>query len=450
MILDQITLRDFGVYAGQQEIDLTPPSSDRPIVVFGGLNGTGKTTLMDALQLCLFGPAAKCVAHNGSGYNDFLARRIRTQSPSKQSSISVTLRCNEDNVETSYCVTRTWQHIRNGVKEKLKVTRDNCSEKSLSENWDQYINDIIPVNISHLFFFDGEKIATYATPVGVRELIANGVRNLFGIDVIERLQKDLRILERRQGMTVPSTDNTIINQKEKELRSLRKYIELMKEKKSVLEIKELNIAKDDLAGVLQEYRTLGGDFRDRHEEIQRRANQAEVNVNSCYDEMADLASSELPLLLVRDLLQDVATYASKEQKIKQARATVENLHERDTRMFNVIQNLPNTSAIVEALKEFCRSDTEKQEKLASCKTLINLSDTDFVRLDSFLQDKLPRMEKSVRNLLAKFHISEDEMKAALLQQAEIPPEDVIDEITKKRDLLEAKITHLARISHQPL
>ena len=53
--------------------------------------------------------------------------------------------------------------------------------------------------------------------------------------------------------------------------------------------------------------------------------------------MADFASGELPLLLVRELLQDVATYASKEQKIKQARATVENLHERDTRMFNVVQ-----------------------------------------------------------------------------------------------------------------
>ena len=89
------------------------------------------------------------------------------------------------------------------------------------------------MNIAHLFFFDGEEIAAYATPDGARQLIANGVRNLFGIDLVERLQKDLQILERRrQGTIMPVENNEVIRQKEKELESLDKQIERMVEKKS--------------------------------------------------------------------------------------------------------------------------------------------------------------------------------------------------------------------------
>ena len=445
MILDQITLHDFGVYAGVQEIDLTPPSSDKPIVLFGGLNGAGKTTLMDALQLCLFGPAATCAGRNGSGYKDFLASKIHKHSPRRQASISVVFRCTVDSVETCYHVTRAWQSegANNSVKEKLEVTRDQCIDKSLTENWGQYVNDIIPVNIAHLFFFDGEKIAAYASPDGARQLIANGVRNLFGIDVVERLQKDLRVLERRrQGTTMPAVDNEIIRQKEKELRSLRKQIERKVEKRAVLQTQELDMVRDDLACVMEEYRMLGGELRDRREEIQRRVNKAEANLDACKIQMAELANSELPLLLIEDLLHDVACYAAKGQKIAQARAMVENLRERDTRMLRLVQTLSNTSAVVEALEEFCKDDLEKQEELAAGKTPLNISDANVTRLNTFLQSKLSRLEKSVRDILVKQHKLGDEMKAALLEKAGIPPEDSIDEIVKKRDLLVTKIIRL--------
>ena len=317
-------------------------------------------------------------------------------------------------------VTLAWQSegANNSVKEKLEVTRDQCIDKSLTENWGQYVNDIIPVNIAHLFFFDGEKIAAYASPDGARQLIANGVRNLFGIDVVERLQKDLRVLERRrQGTTMPAVDNEIIRQKEKEFRSLRKQIERKVEKRAVLQTQELDMVRDDLACVMEEYRMLGGELRDRREEIQRRVNKVEANLDACNIQMAELANSELPLLLIEDLLHDVACYAVKGQKIAQARAMVENLRERDTRMLRLVQTLSNTSAVVEALEEFCKDDLEKQEELAAGKTPLNISDANVTRLNTFLQSKLSRLEISVRDILVKQHKLGDEMKAALFRKS---------------------------------
>jgi DNA sulfur modification protein DndD len=54
MILDTIVLDNFGAYCGRQEATLTPQSG-KPIVLFGGLNGGGKTTLLDAIQLAFYG-----------------------------------------------------------------------------------------------------------------------------------------------------------------------------------------------------------------------------------------------------------------------------------------------------------------------------------------------------------------------------------------------------------
>ena len=56
MTIKKLRLENFGVYAGIHEIDLSPASREKPIVLFGGLNGGGKTTLVNVI-LGVFEPA---------------------------------------------------------------------------------------------------------------------------------------------------------------------------------------------------------------------------------------------------------------------------------------------------------------------------------------------------------------------------------------------------------
>ena len=79
MILNHITLRNFCCYRGEQVFHLAPArrgGKSQPIVLFGGINGGGKTTLLDAVQLVLYGMRAKCSKRGDKAYDIFLRDSI--------------------------------------------------------------------------------------------------------------------------------------------------------------------------------------------------------------------------------------------------------------------------------------------------------------------------------------------------------------------------------------
>jgi hypothetical protein len=61
MLLRSVTFENFGIYGGVHTFDLTPASTDafeRPVVLFSGKNGVGKTTFVEGIRLCLHGALA--------------------------------------------------------------------------------------------------------------------------------------------------------------------------------------------------------------------------------------------------------------------------------------------------------------------------------------------------------------------------------------------------------
>jgi DNA sulfur modification protein DndD len=75
MILQHLTVRNFCLFRGKQALNLAPARKNgarRPIVLIGGMNGGGKTTLFDAIQLALYGSRARCSKRSQLSYDDFL------------------------------------------------------------------------------------------------------------------------------------------------------------------------------------------------------------------------------------------------------------------------------------------------------------------------------------------------------------------------------------------
>jgi|ERR1035437_468747 DNA sulfur modification protein DndD len=56
MILKQVILHNYTAFEGTQELVLTPSGKvEQNIVLIGAMNGSGKTSLLDAVKLCLYG-----------------------------------------------------------------------------------------------------------------------------------------------------------------------------------------------------------------------------------------------------------------------------------------------------------------------------------------------------------------------------------------------------------
>lgn len=53
-----IELFNFGIYKGLHRIELQKRTGERNITLIGGMNGRGKTTILDAVFLCLYGRKA--------------------------------------------------------------------------------------------------------------------------------------------------------------------------------------------------------------------------------------------------------------------------------------------------------------------------------------------------------------------------------------------------------
>ena len=131
MIIDKLTLHNFGVYKGRQTITLTPPKN-KPVILFGGLNGSGKTTMLDALQLVLYGKQANCSKRGQQSYDKFLLNSInRNCKPTDGATIELVFRQYREGIEHQYKITRSWVAKGKTVKESLNVLLQDGKKNTL-------------------------------------------------------------------------------------------------------------------------------------------------------------------------------------------------------------------------------------------------------------------------------------------------------------------------------
>jgi len=204
VLIKQLVLHNFRVFNGTHIIDLAPrkrPNDDnpRPIVLFGGLNGAGKTSILSAIRLALYGRLAFGSSTQQQEYVEELSSLVhngsnRIEQPD-EASIELVFTYNKGGRESEFTVTRTWQK---GKKDKLSLQQDGNVIQGLGYDQCQgFLNELIPHGIADLFFFDGEKIAELAEDES-GNILRTAVRRLLGLDLIEKLRNDLMIFVKRQ------------------------------------------------------------------------------------------------------------------------------------------------------------------------------------------------------------------------------------------------------------
>jgi DNA sulfur modification protein DndD len=451
MIFDQIILKDFGVYGGRQSAILTP-EENRPIVLFGGLNGGGKTTLLDAVQLALYGPNARTSNRGKLSYKDYLARTIhRGGDTSDGSSITIRFRRVIDGETRNYELVRSWREGVKGIEEFVEVSCDGERDAVLSEHWGEYIEGYLPSGVAHLFFFDAEQIKELAEGEHASEILGSAIHSLLGLDLVDRLDSDLRVLERRkkaEGLDPVAAAR--LEERKSELRQAHHELENLVQKKGILTNEAHTLAKT-VADLEKKYQAEGGDLFQKkgifEEELARLANQKKEEEAA----LRELAAGPAPLLFVRHLLEEVEGTAKHEAEIKQARLLGAAMEERDRKLLLKLQeSIPEK--FTEKIAHCFAEDRQAAQAMAN-QTLILDAEPGLVPEIRHLREKtLPSIEQEVLDRLAAVEALEEKISRVQSELVRVPDADAIAAIQKELTLAlrnhNAKLEQILEIETQ--
>lgn len=207
MILNRLVVRNFGLFRGEQSLDLQPRSEGvrRSMILVGGHNGAGKTTLLEAVRVCLHGKLALGARVTEAAYHSYLRERLHRaidrDSAATYASVGLEFEYSHLGKKCCYFVQRGWEpRGASGVKERIRVLRDGEPLDDVdSALWSDFVRSLVPPGVAQLFFFDGEKIMRLAEEETEALTLGESVKALLGLDLVERLQADLDIFSARQA-----------------------------------------------------------------------------------------------------------------------------------------------------------------------------------------------------------------------------------------------------------
>lgn len=373
MIIRKLRLENFGVYAGTHEIDLSPTSRDKPIVLFGGLNGGGKTTLLDAIQLALFGKLSRCSTRGNLAYEEFLRRCIsRGAAPGSASSVALEIRQTFDAQTHEFVITRRWVPSGKGVTETVLVQRDNVVDPDLAANWLEHVDQFVPVGLAELFFFDGEQIARLAEADNAAQMLTTAINTLLGIDLVDRLEKDLIVYERdiSKGQSNGEVAKEVTDQEVKLAASQEELRELLFEKGRIQT--EADQGQKKVEVMEADFRRQGGDLFARRKQLSAEQESIRAQINRLEEEMRELAAGAAPLLMVSARVATIRSQAVREETAEHQRLLLAELEKRDRTITGLMRRGEFPASARSRLEALFAEDRKRRAHAAKTERYLNL------------------------------------------------------------------------------
>lgn len=450
MILDRITIENFGVYGGRQEADLSP-APGRPIILFGGMNGGGKTTLLDAIQLAFYGSKARLSNRGRLPYRDYLRDCIhRGADPSEGAGLTLRYRRFTNGESHNYELQRHWRTGIKGVEETFRVLCDGQPDAILTEHWDEAIAAFLPVRLAHLFFFDGEQIKDLAEGNQAAEIIGTAIEGLLGLDLLERLGTDLRVFERgirEEQRKDGAEDETAsqIRQAEGELAEVDRYLEEI----GLAEGATANQA-NQLAKVLAEregeFKAAGGDIYLRHTELEQQRSELSQAKAAAEADLRDLVAGPLPLTLVDDLLGQVADQARRETQIRHAQVLLEVLEERDRSVIHALARPDGTESLnpatLDRINRLLADDRRQRSGLAHEPLILDADDQLPARIQHLRTALIPNAQYQAKALTDRIAGLDEQLGRIADELARVPTREHIAAAQGALD--QARAAHAAK------
>ncbi len=368
----ELVLKNFGPYAGIQTINLRPEKDGNPcpVILFGGMNGGGKTTLIDAIRLALYGSRAQCSTRGNLSYSDFLNQSINRHTPPLEDTrVELTFEQVQDDKLTQFKIVRYWK--KPDIKDNLsiliysEIVSDWWSDKAITNTWDEYIETLLPVGISNLFLFDGEQVKELAELETPPEFVVGAIKSLLGLELAERLAVDLEILAGRKRKEIAGKkDLAALEKIEATFRQITDDTDLAEEKQASLK-NELEKAQKNQQQALDKFIYEGGKIAADRSQLDRQLNDYRNQAEKTRQAMMELASNTLPLALISPLLTQAKIQADTEASQQQAKIAQNVIKQRSDRLLNYIAEISLNAQQLDKIQDFIRQENQELEQQAA-------------------------------------------------------------------------------------
>ena len=425
MIFHQITLKDYGLFSGEQSLNFHIPKKGKDsITLIGGLNGSGKTTIFESIQVCLFGAHAP-TKEISSNYNKFIKNKKNRLSTTSDFWVELVvslpeLTGNDDQIT----IRRKWTPNKN-INEELFISINGEADTQLSENWNSIFSQIVLPNMIQLFHFDGEKIVELAKPEHTAKLLKDGITKLLNTDVIESLQQNLRLLAKQLVNENDPVLNATLDNLEEEINAMQK--DHSNTANQIMKIEEhLEEVNENFQQVNQDFSETGGDYYQKRNKIEEDYTLFSIQHQENRKNIARIVSESLPLRIVSDQLRDIQQISKNYQQELEESQRLKFYKERDTQLKDSLKQIMGDDQY-DKLEKLLKLPTKKlnPKKVFASHTdeidnLLSSTDKEKVELSKFVKANAQLSEQI-------FDIAE--------QKTKVPEQQEIMSIVRKRENL---------------
>lgn len=413
MKINSITICNFKCFEGINKIDLSINSRTKNIILIYGANGTGKTTILDAIRLCIFGKRFSNNILSKKKYEEYLISTKNRQSQIiKDDRFFIQIDIEIDDAPLPYNISskREWKIIdKELIREDFTIFRNGIPLEIVpQEYWEDYIISLFPPYILEYFFFDAEKVKKLSIGDNAAKILREAIRDLIGLKLFEELSIDINFLIRKiRRRNIDSEDfRKQILEKENEVYLLEEKINKINNniEKKKFRLIGLNKKKEIIENEMRKKVGIFANERKENEKSLLKINEELEGINI---EIKQICEDTIPFVISFDVCKNLIAQLKKERRLKKIIISKQMLNEINQKLVDRIKlnkaflTIPKED-LIDIKKEINSIFSEifseiNAESLGNL--LHDLTPAEMNLIENFLNNINERSKKSINKIL---------------------------------------------------
>ncbi len=316
MKIQKLRLCNFSSYEGENQFDFTT-DDNKTIILIGGQNGAGKTSLFTAIKVALYGPLAFGYTGMNAHYVKKIKELINTkafQNDVLQAGVTIDLAIKQEREIKVYSITRSWTTNGKKIEETYLVESDGRVLKPTERTYfENYLHTILPPDLFDFFLFDGEEVGTIFASERYHTYVRNAMLTLCGLDIFSVIGKFC-------SSFVDKTDS------EENQKIIVQYVHCQNEIEQC--VNEVSSAKEAIADCVQEMEQLASEVEACENIFLRAGGISDKTMQKLKAEEAEkdkkrsefsakiksFVEHEMPFYIIRDMIPAVEKQIAYEEK----------------------------------------------------------------------------------------------------------------------------------------